>query len=646
VTINILVILISAVFLGILWKLLHRYRSLSIANSWRIDDQHAYKEAKRRIAALNETSTYLDLSDLKGLKSLPLEVSKLAGLMELDLQGTRVSDISCLATLNQLQDINLQETLVANIAMLRRAENKIYIRLKGSPADVLERAEFEARMTQEKQLAKQRYEILENWKTDSQAAYREAEQRIRNCPDDASSINFIDLDALEVIPKEIWRLNKLTSIRLSNTKITNLTSIAHCADLQELYLDNTPFNQVAQLNPLTELQTLDLSKTPIEHITSLVGLSNLTTLSLSGTQFKAITQLVRFTKLTSLDLSETHVVDISPLAQMTSIKELYLEKTDIEDIAALASLVNLFRLSIRETKVTSLAAIASLGKLHILNLSNTLVEDVSVLDGLMPVGPNDTHLNYADTPAYKNGKLEEYRRLRRILWESDATAALIEATRRVKIRGGVTHKLDYSDLKALEQIPQEVGDMTAISGLILDHTKITNLDVLIKLKDLTTSIREISFIHTKIKDLTPLEGFATLNEINCSGSQVQSLEPLANLVELRTFTAVGTLIHNIEPLSKHINLRNIDLSYCPVEDISALSNLTQLERLRIDNTLVAKLFPLKNLTKLQYLSVYETSVINFSEITNLLAFGLRAYGASSVKREDVNVIRSVFQKNH
>ena len=79
----------------------------------------AYAAAEKRIAAAAEDNLrILRLSDLGGLGKLPPELGQLTGLVQLDLRGTAISDVSALSSLENLRILSLRGTLVDDLQPL------------------------------------------------------------------------------------------------------------------------------------------------------------------------------------------------------------------------------------------------------------------------------------------------------------------------------------------------------------------------------------------------------------------------------------------------------------------------------------------------------------------------------------------------
>ncbi|NNE82171.1 MAG: leucine-rich repeat domain-containing protein [Silicimonas sp.] len=76
----------------------------------------AYAAAESRIdAAIAEEARILRLSDLSNLGHLPPRIAEMTDLIQLDLRGTLVSDVSVLSGLQNLRILNLHGTLLRNV---------------------------------------------------------------------------------------------------------------------------------------------------------------------------------------------------------------------------------------------------------------------------------------------------------------------------------------------------------------------------------------------------------------------------------------------------------------------------------------------------------------------------------------------------
>jgi internalin A len=155
--------------------------------------------------------------------------------------------------------------------------------------------------------------------SDAETAYKFAEAEIERVR--ANGLAMLDLsgntyNALTKIPDSIAPLTALTTLRLSNTQVSDITPIAQ----------------------LTALTTLSLAWTQVSDITLIAQLTALTRLFLNNTQISDITPIAQLTALTTLRLSNTHVSDITPIAPLTALTTLDLDNTQVSDLRPLIAL--------------------------------------------------------------------------------------------------------------------------------------------------------------------------------------------------------------------------------------------------------------------------------------------------------------------
>jgi hypothetical protein len=106
-----------------------------------------------------------------------------------------------------------------------------------------------------------------------------------------------------------WFGERVWSVCLDNTQVSDLSPLAELKNLELLELENT---QVSDLSPLAELKNLEL-------------------LELDNTQVSDLSPLAELKNLELLWLHNTQVSDVSPLAELKSLKKLYLDNTQVSD---------------------------------------------------------------------------------------------------------------------------------------------------------------------------------------------------------------------------------------------------------------------------------------------------------------------------
>ncbi|MCA3474681.1 MAG: leucine-rich repeat domain-containing protein [Rhodobacter sp.] len=257
--------------------------------------------------------------------------------------------------------------------------------------------------------------------------------------------------ALAALPPGIGALDKLRTLILDKTQVSDLAPLQGLTGLQRLWLSNTQVSDLAPLRGLTGLQTLWLDNTQVSDLAPLQGLTGLQILSLDTTQVSDLAPLRGLTRLQTLRLGYTQVSDLAPLQGLTGLQDLWLDKTQVSDLAPLQGLTGLQTLFLNNTQVSDLAPLRGLTGLQSLFLNNTQVSDLAPLRGLTGL---DTLMLYGT---------------------------------------------QVSDLAPLQ-------GLTGLQNLWLDRTQVGDLAPLQGL----TGLRTLSLDRTQVRDLRPLAGLRKL----------------------------------------------------------------------------------------------------------------------------------------
>jgi len=132
--------------------------------------------------------------------------------------------------------------------------------------------------------------------------------------DEQYNINLteLDLNKKSLLNSDIEQLiymENLTSLRLWQNQIDDISVLENLTNLKELYVGSNPINNITALNNLTNLTHLGLQDCIINDISVLSNLTNLTYLRLQGNQINDISVLKGLTKLTYLELSKNPLTD-------------------------------------------------------------------------------------------------------------------------------------------------------------------------------------------------------------------------------------------------------------------------------------------------------------------------------------------------
>jgi len=174
--------------------------------------------------------------------------------------------------------------------------------------------------------------------------------------------------------------------------------------------------------------------------------------------------------------------------------------------------------------------------------------------------------------------------------------------------------LDFSSLRDLTELPEEIADLTNLRKLSLALTQISNLQPLASLNQL-----EMLWLdHSEVFDLTPIAGLIALTELNFDRTKVRTLDPIIGLRNLRRLSLEGTQVSDLAPLANLTNLRNLELGETLATDITPISSLLALQSLSLGRTPVRDLAPLSGLNALQYLQIDGTQVMDLAPVAGIV----------------------------
>ena len=145
---------------------------------------------------------------------------------------------------------------------------------------------------------------------------------------------------------------RLETLSVHDPRIRDLAPLAHCRKLQDVDVSKTSVSDVAPIVGLPELRSIDVSGTLVEDVTPLsFHKGHLWGINAENTPIASLRGWNRKARVDSLGLGGTKVTDIEPLAGM-SLRSLSLRNTPISDLTGLGGLY-LASLDISGTQVAS-----------------------------------------------------------------------------------------------------------------------------------------------------------------------------------------------------------------------------------------------------------------------------------------------------
>ena len=375
---------------------------------------------------------------------------------------------------------------------------------------------------------------------------------------------------------DIGKLTQLTSLKLSDNKLTTLDFLEPLEKLVSLDLSNNDITDISALAGLKSLRTLHLDGNDIEDLTPLYGLnkltmlticdieikesqlkqlkerlpgcviysdeakediiditlggktfkSNVTELDLSGCGVKDISLLSVCTKLTKLDLSDNSISDISALVDIPGLTELDLSDNSISDISPLVSMTKLTTLDLSNNSIKSVAALKELTKLTELQIGGNKLGSFSAigaLTALQTLGLNDTGLKDSDLSS-----LYTLKNLKKLNIEDNGA-------------------LTESGVSALQK---------KLPGCTISHSELAR-SIELGGKSFPADSETVEATDLGLTDISRASGFTNVKHMDLSKNQISSVSALSTLT----------------------SLESLDLSDNKITDVSALHSLTNLKQL-------------------------------------------------------------------
>lgn len=199
-----------------------------------------------------------------------------------------------------------------------------------------------------------------------------AEDEEVSCPD-APDVKFVDPKLEEEVRKKLQKpegeitradLKKVRSINLSQGTVDRLDPCIFplLTELRDLALGRGPYTKLDPIKDLKHLTNVRISLSKVSDISALEGKKSLDRLDLGKTQVSDLSPLANATALTELVCDGAPVEDLTPLAKLVNLEKLDLKGTKIKDLEPLLGLKKLKFLYVKNTPLQDTFVLAPLRK--------------------------------------------------------------------------------------------------------------------------------------------------------------------------------------------------------------------------------------------------------------------------------------------
>ena len=410
----------------------------------------------------------------------------------------------------------------------------------------------------------------------------------------------------------------LTSLTATGQGISSLAGLEFATGLTSLNLDENRISDISALSGLTALQSLLISSNRISDISALSGLTALFVLSVGDNQISDsdLSALSGLTALFVLVLSGSQISDISDLSGLTALSVLTLNHSQISDISPLSGLTNLETLYLNNNQISDVSPLSGLTALETLHLNNNQISDIS--------------------PLVANAGLDDGDVLRLFLNPLNEAA---RATHIPALRArGVTVLLVPPVVVAPPPPPEDdfsgqgIADLSTVdlyrglTELDLGGNRISDISALARLTKLTT----LNLGGNRVSDISVLEALTALVTLDLGGNEISDISALAALTALTTLDLGGNRIVDISTLEGLTALTTLDLGGNRISDISTLAALTALMALDLNGNRISDISALAALTALTTLDLGGNRISDISALSALTALTTLNLGGNGI----------------
>jgi Leucine-rich repeat (LRR) protein len=591
---------------------------------------------KKRINLTTDSMDITDIQTVMDVESIDLSqnhlvqniepLSALINLQVLNISHTSIADLSPLRNLTGLVELNAAHTPVEDATALRYSDNMTKLNLSYTKVADLGFAE---RMTRLEKLELRGTPISDFTPLGS-----------------LTTVKLLDLAGTGIAAvAPISTLTNLTELNLSGTMVDDLNPISGLKQVNTLYLDSSRVVQLNSLKGLENLEKISVNWTQVADLTALLSLQKLQRIycdhtlirkdvaesfmatnprvlviydsedmrgwwnalpepwkaafvkSASIGQDPTNEELARLPNIDSLNLSGiTAIQHLEPLRNVPRLRSLKINKTSVSDLTPLREQRLITVLDISDTKVSNIDVVSNFSKLGILRADRSAVVNISALSNVGAI-----RKLYLDGTAITDSVVRDFLNKQPKCLVVFKTDTLVSWWRDLPSawREALNEQVDITDANQKEDLHRLVeGEVVRVKD-----AAISNLSVLQEF----VRLKELDFSGTSVSDLSALVNIPTLRILRATNSPIKNLEPLRSMTQLSAIDISNTPVEDLRPIRALQELKSFNCSGTQVSSLSALEELSALESLDCSNTGVKKIDSLYPLP-LKSLKCYNTKI--------------------------------------
>jgi hypothetical protein len=282
-------------------------------------------------------------------------------------------------------------------------------------------------------------------------------------------------------------------------------------------------------------------------------------------------RLVNLLQKDTLDVSNNSLQNGAPLSKFTRLKVLNISNTGISSLEFASGLNSLVVLKANENPISSILELKDLKFLEHIEVNSTDISSLYPLVNLPQlkfVHANNTNIRAEDA---------------KLLWSKNDNVVVVHRSEELSSWWSELN----SDWKKVFSVHVGTNNPEESLHRLVQHTSITvtglSIDDLSPL-EIFVGLEEINLKSTSILDLSGLMIHKNLKKLECSGSPFNQLKTISDLTNLEELNISNTAVESLDALSSMKNLKKLDCSGTQIKNIKELRDLKAMVYLDISNT--------------------------------------------------------------
>lgn len=422
--------------------------------------------------------------------------------------------------------------------------------------------------------------------------------------------------------------DKIRGMGYSVIKPSDTTLMMYDSDVSKvatLDLSGKSLTDITGLSVFTGLTSLNISNNKITNLEEVGKLPKLTRLIANDISLKGLLEpLQKLTNLEVLQLNNCGLVnqDIdSNLSKITSLKNLSLNLNSLTNVSSLVSLTNLEKLSLNNNEILTVGKLGTSGIKEI-NVQNNIIK-ISTSTGIID---NVDMINnvYNQNSKFNSQEVE----LTNCKFENGKV--LLNGTEgKIVVKSGnakgytlyinsVAQKTIFNDKVFLDRLESQLDGTGVILSRGEENGKYYAYIDTEKAKTVENLSVKAGRETEKITDITGIGAFPNLKVLNLDNNKVSNLKELVRCKNIQTLNVRNNGLENLDDIKSLKSLISLNASNNAINQINGLLNMTKLEYLALSNNNIKNsLYPISTLTNLKVLQIDANGIDNFDYIDKM-----------------------------